>query len=178
MATRSVRKKKTSPVFLQLAELETDVWWKELLTQMGTGYFPHKMNFSNATLMAKQKNNKYVNFIINRDISLSELLDDLKNFLRKEVGISSDLEHDENQYSSDNTLCWNHIHRSTIMREIFIYLYIRRLNITDKQKLLELKQLIWFGFAENRWHDATFTFKNGQIIDFNPNAPKKRKTKT
>lgn len=179
MSRQSKRRKKTSPIFGELAEKEDDQWWKSLLQELADGYFPHRVSYSDSKLMFKNKSGKHT--CLHLDPSDKKLLNNIKTFFSETVGLTPSDQFDFDDFHEElGLLTFKELQSSVISRRIAIDNYLKKKKpAPDEYKFL--RRLIWWGFVNKLWNEDTFVFEENRIIDFNPNEigkkPAKRTTK-
>jgi hypothetical protein len=175
---RKPRRKATTPLFGELAELEDDPWWNSLLVKISNGFFPHRVNYSNSTLFFRNRQGKYFPLILDANFSPRELLDKIKIFFRQIVGLIPDVEFDllDEISHTQEKIDWNILQKNEAIRELLIYLYLQGLHLDD-ESTNELGAQIWWGFLVGNWTEKTFEIENNRIISFDVDQLKTVKAK-
>lgn len=167
---RKQKKKRTSPLFYELAEIENDSWWREKIFEIAEGYFPPHLNYANSTFYYKNQGRGSKNLILVFDPNIEqyEMLKQLKTFLRDVVGLIPD---DEVSYISEQVnvaVDWNFLKKKKPFREILIWNYLKSLGLS-RSEFEKQRRLIFWGFVYDEWNEKTFKIENGQIVNFDPN---------
>lgn len=164
---RKQKKKKTTSIFFDLVEIEEDEWWKERFIQMGEGYFPNHLNFSNSSLYYKIKGS-YKIFLFDPNVELNEILFNLKKFLREVIGLVPDTEVSNYYTKNLPEINLEVLKRKPVIRDLLVWNYLSKLNLSKKEYKEKEREIFW-GFISEEWTDKTFTIENNQIIDFDEN---------
>ena len=168
MAGKSQRRKKTTPLFGELAEYEQDDWWKNILQEMSDGIFPHKVNYANSTLYYRTKSGKYENIEIDSSLSPKILLKRVKDFLEKTVKLIPSKYFDTLDEKQIGVLTWKQLSKNDLLRRIAIWVYLSDLGLSEEDSKI-IEREIWWGFSKGVWVEKTFTIQGNKIIDFDPN---------
>ena len=168
---REPKRKKTSNTFNLLAQDEESYWWKNFFEQLGNGMFPYRLSYINGSL-SYPKNGKFIQILIeNRD--LEELREDIKRYIRKDVGIIPD--DDIEEYSTINSyteITWATLVKDNLLRNILISKYIATLKLS-KNEQAKMRGEIWWGFLRGDFTAANFIIENRQITNYYPILNKK-----
>ena len=169
---RRPRRKKTSPLFFELAQIEDDSWWKGIFLEIADGFFPHNVSYSNSALFFKNRLGKYNNLILDPNFDNEKILDMIKDFFKEIVGIIPDQDLAD-LYMKNDTIEVNYafLKKKDVIRDILIWKYLKTLEIT-KEEFKNLKRDIYWGFVLDRWTVKTFVIENNEIIEFNPDEIK------
>lgn len=169
-----LKQRTTSPIFKELAELETNPYWRNYLTDMSNGFFRNKLIFRDDRVFY-YKFYKAIPavFSFKNKVASVELLERFINFLRFRILIVPD-----NELNVKKADCF---HPSVFImktrekiQELLTHNYVKTLPLEKQQ---ETSDTIFFGFLENRWQECNFKFKGNKIIDFIPDAEIKKKTR-
>lgn len=171
----SKRRKKTSPIFGELAESETDSWWKGLFQDLADGVFPHRVSYTDSTLFFKTRSGKYVRFhMIPNDPKLAI---QLKAFFSETVGLIPSTYFDWDGPEEElGILTFKDMQKYDIVRRIAVYNYLSKQDLTQEE-FIELQREIWWGFINKRWNQDTFLLEENRIVEFNPDEVNKKPTK-
>jgi hypothetical protein len=169
---RRPRRKKTSPLFFELAGIEEDIWWKSLLLEIADGFFPHNVSYSTSTLFFRNRLGKYNNLILDPNFSKTEILTQLKEFFKNVVGIIPDQDLTD-LYSKNEIIevTYALIKKKDLIRDILVWKFLKTLELT-KEEFKNLKREIFWGFIMDRWTPKTFVIENNEIIEFCPDEVK------
>lgn len=164
------RKKPTSPIFRELAEMEEDPWWKELFFDMANGYFPARTGYLNGGLCFKTST-KIINVQIQGIDDNEELLKQVKDFFQDVVGLIPDSHFEESSLISVDSeevfLTWNVFKKASIYRVILISNYVESLDLGEVERE-NLRRMIIFGLFNRTVDENNFQFGVAKIENFIP----------
>jgi len=158
------KRKKTSPIFFEFSEMETDVWWKEKFLEFAEGYFPNHLNFSGSSFFYKVRG-KVFTFLFDPNIPKETLLIKLKKFLQDVVGIIPDTSIENLDDGEVFLLTWDILNKKPCVREIAIWNYLKTQNLNSSE-FEKRRKTIWWGFVKGIWNENTFKIENNQIVSF------------
>lgn len=171
------RRKKTSPLFGELAEKEKDSWWRNLFFEIADGIFPHRVSYAESTLFFKTKSGKYSKLFLNQELPENKLANQIKSFFAETVGLlpSSSFEGDIPEEDL-GILTFKELQKNDLVRRIAIYYYLKRQDL-EPEDFDFLQKELWWGFVEKRWVEETFVIEENRIVDFNPDIVNEKTTK-
>jgi len=172
---REPKRKKTSPVFAELAEDEESDWWRNFFDQLAEGIFPFHLSYINGSL-SYIKNGKFNQLLVENQ-ELEELRENVKEYIRKIVGIIPDDEMEEfSTFSSYTDINWKTILKDKLLRDILISKYISSLKLSKAEEK-KLKSEIWWGFLRGDFTSANFEISDKEIVNYYPMINNKKETK-
>jgi hypothetical protein len=160
------RKKATTPVFSELAELEEDEWWKKLFYDMADGYFLNKTGYVNGNLYFKNTKGKLQILQIQGIDDLDTLGEQMKVFFLKNVGIIPDSYFSTSSVVSKDyeILKWANFKKPSIYRSILILNYLETLELTEEETNLTYTNIL-LGLLNKTMNENDFGFSQN-IIEY------------
>tara|TARA_R110001599_G_scaffold2762_1_gene15022 strand:- start:6530 stop:7225 length:696 start_codon:yes stop_codon:yes gene_type:complete len=144
----NVIQKQDYSIFLKCSELETIPYWKDFFENCAVGIFPNGINFKEHT-MYYRKGKSQAPTILYISYEAEEALQTVKDFVRKEIGISSIDEIREKKIKVNEALknniitdelIWKSI-RSRITKERMLDAFVRKVQSRLKLSDNDAKQL-------------------------------------
>lgn len=157
------------PLFLELKNLTTDLFWKTEFESMAYGKFPSKIQFNGTCLIYTNKKKQHIFEISNEDLNV--VLTDLISFLNQKANIFSPSDSERLNLEMRNSILnsqieefteWNQVKKKT-NREYLIYSFVDKksdLSSTEKSNMLRVINL---GISASYFGNEEIKFKNGKI---------------